>query len=474
MLLSPLLFSDEFLLVLDSELRIVEASSYAPQFAEKEFLGQNLLDIVEPARRNDFESSLRGPEQHSEEFEAELKLPSRTAICCWKISKTDKVRVMARDLTKDIQKKQQLQSTLDRLNLALSTMEMGIWELNDVQKDLIWDDRMYTLYGLKREDFPDSKKLYEAAYASIDTENMDLNVEDLEQAKRNGMEIHARYRVNSKNGPGRYLRVFGRPLQNKTERTYFGVVWDETETMRRELLQKQTEAKMMASAKMFALGEMSGGVAHEINNPLTVIQARAFQLQQMAENTPIDPAKVIVAAESISKTADKIARIVRSLRSFAREGDSDVFEIVSTQNMIEELIEFTQSRSANAGIAVKMKPAAAPLEFEGRRMQIGQALLSLLNNSLEAVKDLPQKWIEFEVVDKGDQFEITVTDSGTGIPAEVAEKMFQPFFTTREVGHGMGLGLSTAMGAVKAHNGEILYDAQSPNTRFVIRLPKFQ
>lgn len=460
--------------MLDDDFKIVEGSAHAADILGPDYLGKKILDLIEPAKRVQFEQTLKASEVYSKEFEAELKLPNRTAICCWKISRKDKLRAVGRDITDDVHKKHELQGTLDRLNLALATMEMGIWELNDVQKSLIWDDRMYAHYGLKPEDFTDPKDLYKAAYEMAERDKMNMSVEDLDKARQMGMEIQGRYPLRAKDGTIKYMRMLGRPLANKAERTYFGVVWDETEAVLKERQQKQTEAKLMASSKMFALGEMSGGVAHEINNPLTVIQARAFQLQQLAESTPIDPEKIMTAAESISKTADKIARIVRSLRSFAREGDSDIFEVVSVKQMIDEILEFTQSRLANAGILAKVKPFPEYIEFEGRRMQIAQALLSLLNNSFEAIKNFPQRWIEFEVKDGETYFEISVTDSGTGISKDVAAKMFQPFFTTREVGHGMGLGLSTSIGAVKSHNGDLYYDDKSPNTRFVLRLPKFQ
>ena len=94
-----------------------------------------------------------------------------------------------------------------------------------------------------------------------------------------------------------------------------------------------------------------------------------------------------------------------------------------------------------------------------------------MNNSFDAVLDLPEKWIDITVTAKESKVEISVTDSGSGIPEQVAKKLMQPFFTTKEIGKGSGLGLSTSAGILKSHQGTIAYDPNSKNTRFVIQLP---
>lgn len=243
--------------------------------------------------------------------------------------------------------------------------------------------------------------------------------------------------------------------------------------LQKELNEQQ--AKMIASTKMAALGEMSGGIAHEINNPLTVIQARAFQLSQLADINKLEPAKVRQVSESISKTADKIARIIKSLRSFARDGAQDPFDVMSVKQVIDETLEFCRTRFYNHGVEVTVGEISEDLEFECRLVQIEQVLLNLLNNSFDAVLNLEERWIRIDVEEKDDEFiAIHVTDSGKGIPINVANQMMQPFFTTKEVGKGTGLGLSISNGIMKTHQGELVYDPSCPNTRFSMLIPKLQ
>jgi C4-dicarboxylate-specific signal transduction histidine kinase len=104
--------------------------------------------------------------------------------------------------------------------------------------------------------------------------------------------------------------------------------------------------------------------------------------------------------------------------------------------------------------------------------ELAQVLLNLLNNSYDAVQDLPEKWVRVNLDSFGSTIDIRVTDSGPGIPAEISSKLMQSFFTTKEIGKGTGLGLSISKGIVEAHNGNIRIDNNCKNTCFVVTLPK--
>ncbi|MFP5519380.1 MAG: sensor histidine kinase [Bdellovibrionia bacterium] len=219
---------------------------------------------------------------------------------------------------------------------------------------------------------------------------------------------------------------------------------------------------------------MSAGIAHEINNPLTVIQARSFQLTQLAELNKLDPEKVIQIAESVSKTADKIARIVKSLRTFARDGSKDPFHLVSVKDLIENTLEFCRTRFYNAGIELKVCDISEEIEVECRTIEIEQVLLNLLNNSFDAIQECSDKWIAIDVINHDNFVDIIVSDSGGPIPKEIADKIMLPFFTTKEVGKGTGLGLSISTGIMKNHQGNLIFNRNEPHTCFTMRLPHLQ
>ncbi len=232
-------------------------------------------------------------------------------------------------------------------------------------------------------------------------------------------------------------------------------------------------AQMIASAKLTSLGEMAGGLAHEINSPLNIIQARAADLQEVAETTDrLESAVVLKATESILRTSQRIMGVVRGLRVFARDGRTDPFETISVQTILEDTLALCRERFAAHGIPLTVSAAAGDLTVECQRVQISQVLLNLLNNAFDAVQLLPQKWVRIEVSGEGENIQISITDSGRGIPAEIAEKAMRPFFTTKPVGKGTGLGLSISRGIAEAHRGQLRINSRGPNTQIILSIPK--
>lgn len=239
------------------------------------------------------------------------------------------------------------------------------------------------------------------------------------------------------------------------------------------LVLEQQQA-MMASSKMSALGEMAGGVAHEINNPLASIKSFSSQLQEVVDDDPLDKSMLKEMSAKIEKTTDRIAKIVAGLRSFSRDGSNDKFETVNIHQLVEETLSFCQERFKNHGTTVTVDGLGIDLSLEGRTTELSQVLLNLLNNAYDAISASKEKWIKISAVEDNGWVEILVMDSGKGIPKEAEEKIFQPFFTTKEIGKGTGMGLSISSGIVRKHQGELKLNKNCPNTCFVIRIPKKQ
>lgn len=124
-----------------------------------------------------------------------------------------------------------------------------------------------------------------------------------------------------------------------------------------------------------------------------------------------------------------------------------------------------------AGVEMRIDEIPSDLVIRCRQVQISQILLNLLGNACDAISDRSVRWIQISAEKTHDGVRILVTDSGDGIPKEVAAKLFQPFFTTKERGKGTGLGLSISQGIVKAHSGSLAIDSNCKSTRFVLFLP---
>lgn len=268
------------------------------------------------------------------------------------------------------------------------------------------------------------------------------------------------------------------------------IISDLTSIKAKEAELEQHRIQLVHASKMSSLGEMAAGMAHEINNPLAVIHGHAQRLEQLATEDSLDAPALREAlgrsGTKIRQTADRIAKIIAGLRTFARDGAQDAFEVIGVEKLVEETLEFCRSRFSSNGISLRVAPIEAGLSLECRPVQLSQALLNLLNNALDAAKpsDVANSspdpleeagaWVELRVVGSADWVSFQVADSGKGVSREVAARIFEPFFTTKEPGKGTGLGLSITSSLVRSHGGEIYIDFEAPNTTFVVRLPRKQ
>jgi signal transduction histidine kinase/integral membrane sensor domain MASE1 len=233
---------------------------------------------------------------------------------------------------------------------------------------------------------------------------------------------------------------------------------------------KEQQAKLVLSAKMSSLGEMAGGVAHEINNPLTIINSIATKMKKRIDSPEFDKEIFKEDLAKIENTVKRIAKIIKGLHSFSRnvEGDQKVSNKIAT--IVNDTLELCKERFKNHEIELKVN-CPNDVYLECRPHQLAQVLMNLLGNAHDAVENIPEKWVAIDVQSHEFFVTISVLDSGKGIPQEVIDKIMQPFFTTKEVGKGTGLGLSISKGIIEDHHGSLRCDTYNGHTRFVIELP---
>lgn len=234
---------------------------------------------------------------------------------------------------------------------------------------------------------------------------------------------------------------------------------------------EQQQVLVVASTKMAALGEMAGGIAHEINNPLAVIKSYASQLEEILDDPSMDRELLKEMSKQISATTDRIAKIIQSLRAFSRDGSHDPFSKVNLKQVIDETFQLCRERFHNSQTNVIIDDFDSNISVQGRSVEISQTLLNLLSNAHHEICKYPDKWIRIGVLRKPDCIEISVTDCGKGIPPDIQHKLFQPFFTTKEAGKGTGLGLSISRKIMENHGGSLQYDSSKQNTCFVMKFP---
>ncbi|MBK7962568.1 MAG: GHKL domain-containing protein [Bdellovibrionales bacterium] len=240
----------------------------------------------------------------------------------------------------------------------------------------------------------------------------------------------------------------------------------------KDKLKSNAEVRLRQAEKLSSLGEMAGGIAHEINSPLTLIQGYCCQMQKLLSQEPINQTRANEVISKIENTTVRISKIVRGLKNLSRDGSADPFELGSINELIQDTLSFCNDRIRAQGITLTYSPPTQDLFFEGRATELSQVVLNILNNAVDAIEKFDDKWINISIEDKNPWIEIRLLDCGPGIPPHVVSKLFEPFFTTKGIGKGTGLGLSISATIIKNHHGQLSLDTESKNTCFVIRLPK--
>lgn len=221
---------------------------------------------------------------------------------------------------------------------------------------------------------------------------------------------------------------------------------------------KRAQADLVQAGKLSALGEMSAGISHELNQPLMAIRSFAENAQAFLERDR--PEKAADNLGRISELARRMGRIIKNLRAFARQ-EPETATNVELTGVIEAALEMTQGKISRAGVTLDWTPGAQ-VWVRGGEVRLQQVVMNLLSNAVDAMMDVEDKHITIRLVPGavegetgGDPTRLTVADSGPGIAEP--EKIFDPFYTTKEVGaaQGMGLGLSISYGLVQSFGGRI-------------------
>lgn len=241
-----------------------------------------------------------------------------------------------------------------------------------------------------------------------------------------------------------------------------------------DLLKKTAQAQF--SGRMASLGEMAAGIAHEINNPLTVIQIQVERVKSLLDNEPPESS----AIEALKKTelnVLRVSQIIRGLLEFSKEGDAGLIP-TNLEEVINATLQLCREKIRLKYIDLKIQkiPNEKVICYPPH---ISQILLSLINNAIDSIESTAQKdpqrhrTIEISFESQSQNLSILVSNSGDVIDKNLREKIFEPFFTTKEIGEGIGLGLSIAHGLAEKNRGQLTLSDSEVITTFRLSLEKF-
>lgn len=257
-----------------------------------------------------------------------------------------------------------------------------------------------------------------------------------------------------------------------SENLVYAVAKDITKIKAQEEEIALQKLEIAVASKMNSLGRFAAGIAHEINNPLTIVYAQICKLKKLINKEDRSQDDILKMTEQIESTTARIVRIVNGLKAFTRDGSNDALELIEFKSVLEDTLTFCRGNFKDQKIQLLVDEVPEGTSIKARPIQISQVLLNLLNNAYDAVLEVNERWVRIAVTSKESWVEIRVTDSGAGIPAEKKCQLFKAFFTTKAIGNGTGLGLNIARMILASHGGEIFLEESAPHTCFVVRLPR--
>jgi signal transduction histidine kinase len=244
-----------------------------------------------------------------------------------------------------------------------------------------------------------------------------------------------------------------------------------TELRRSQQALIERTAELVHASKISALGEMAGGLAHEVNNSTQVILGAVQQLGRSFEREDLDREVLRQKMQQVRDAIFKIKDVIEGLKLFSQQLEPAPRELVPLEKLIQRSMNYSFEMLKQHSVDVTVDDIPA-VEVLCHPFQLNQVLFNLTKNADDALQAVPdsEKWIRFRFRREENTIAIEVSNGGPGIPEAVRAKLFQPFFTTKAIGAGRGLSLSVAKGIARDHGGDLVFEADT-HTKFVLTLP---
>ena len=360
---------------------------------------------------------------------------------------------MSREALRAAQLSDDLRESEARMTLASEAAGFGVWMWNIV-RDQIWgSERWLRLFGFA----PDASVTFENIIQRVHPDDRQGVEREVRRAVADRGEYAAEYRLVLPDNTQRWVTARGRvyPDSHGKPVQMMGATIDITARKQAELEVQQQRGELAHLSRVTMLGELSGSLAHELNQPLTAILSNAQAAQRFLahDNTDLNEVRDILA--DIVAEDKRAGEVIRRLRLLLKKGEvqHQPFDI---NEVVREVLKLVRSDLVNQGMAVEAELAPALPEVNADRVQLQQVLLNLVMNACDAMAGGPagdHKLIIRTELAGSEGIRVSVADRGVGLASENLEKVFEPFFTTKV--QGMGLGLSVCRSIITAHGGKL-------------------
>lgn len=376
------------------------------------------------------------------------------------------VIVNARDVTTWRTAKDRLAASEARFALAVDGARDGIWDWQVASGRLLLSPRLCEMLGFDSTNAPDAAGHFFARVHPDDDAQIRAGWQ--EHLASDATHYEAEYCYRMPDGSHRWYLARARTVRDAggLPVRLVGSLSDVTARKLAEDAARQRQAELAHVLRVGAMNEMAASIAHQLNQPLAAIVSYARGCARRLSREAAAP-EMLEALDRIAAEALRAGEVVHSMRRAVRKEPpcETTFDIVA---LASEAVQLVCSEATERGIGVRLECADGIGPLRGDRVQLQQVVLNLLHNAVEAIVERPGA-IAVRIAPADEGVRVSISDSGPGVPPEVIDQMFTPFFSTKDGGLGMGLAISRTI--VEAHGGRLWMEAPTGGTTFAFTLP---
>jgi len=345
----------------------------------------------------------------------------------------------------------------EKFRLAVEASPSAIVMTNQQGKIVLVNAQAESLFGYLRDELIDQPVeilVPERFRASHPAHRAEFCAASQPRAMGAGRDLFAR----RKDGTERLVEIGLAPIHTQEGILALTAILDITERRRAELELREQQLNLVHMSRVSTMGELAASLAHELNQPLTAILSNAQAAQRFLAANPTDLEEVREILKDIVQDNSRAGEVIHRMRALVKKGELDIMPL-DLAALIRDVVLLVRSDATLHNIHVSLEVDTHLPPVRGDKVQLQQVTLNLLLNAFDAMHDCPPDKREIHVRaarDGGRMVEITVADHGAGLTIDKLEKIFQPFYTTKH--DGLGLGLSISRSIIEAHGGRLWAD----------------
>ncbi len=431
------------------------------------------IDFYAPHERDKISSMVSRSIEEGIEFEDNFEFRDAKGVDKWVRSKGHPVKNDLGEIFKLVGVFQDITSIVnmeESQKFIFETMKVGTFNWDIKKNILIWDDSNYNVFDVKKDDFSGA---YEAWESRLDPQWREFATNDLQEALDGKKEFLSTFGIVDSDGVTRYIGARGNIKRDSKGNPIhmIGINWDKTEEY--EILQELEKQKKISfhQDKLASLGSLAAGVGHEINNPMAIIKGYCDLLKSQLNKKTLNEDTIDKSLGHIDNAIERVTSIVKGLKNISRQ-DGQGMDDFDVSELLQESVLAIREIFEKEGIDLSLTTQGNPFIL-GDRGRIQQVVINLITNAKDAIEKNETKKIEVSLeVSPMASVILKVKDNGSGIPDDIQSKVFDPFFTSKGVNKGTGIGLSLCHQIVSDHEGQISFETNSKTgTIFKIELP---